>query len=69
MATKEYFLPKSLDEATSLLAEHGPDLLVMAGGTLTMPLINEGISMPEKVMGMRHAGLDTVISYNGAVII
>lgn len=69
MATKEYFLPKSLDEATRLLAEHGSGLLVMAGGTLAMPLINEGISMPEKVMGLRHAGLDTVISSNGAVII
>ena len=69
MATKEYFLPKSLDEATRLLAEHGPGLLVMAGGTLAMPLINEGISMPEKVMGLRHSGLDTVISSNGTVTI
>jgi CO/xanthine dehydrogenase FAD-binding subunit len=69
LAIKEYFLPESLDEATALLAEHGPTLLVMAGGTLAMPLINDGISMPKKVMGLRHADLDTVISSNGAVTI
>jgi len=30
----------------------------MAGGTVAMPLINEGISLPEAVMGLRLAGLD-----------
>ena len=59
MTTKEYFLPQSLDEALGTLADH-PDALVMAGGTLAMPLINEGISMPERVMGLRKAGLNYV---------
>ena len=58
MTTQAYFLPQSLNEATSLLEEHGPVLMVMAGGTIAMPLINEGISMPEKVMGLRRAGLN-----------
>lgn len=66
MTTQAYFLPRSLDEALGLLAEHGPTLLVMAGGTLAMPLINEGISMPEKVMGLRQAGLNYVKSANGS---
>ena len=69
MTTQAYFLPRSLDEALGLLAEHGPTLLVMAGGTLAMPLINEGISMPEKVLGLRQAGLNTVKSANGSVTI
>jgi CO/xanthine dehydrogenase FAD-binding subunit len=47
-------------EALALLAEHGPELLVMAGGTVAMPLINEGISLPAKVMGLRQAGLDRI---------
>ena len=52
MTAKEYWLPQSLGEALSLLAEHGPSLLVMAGGTRAMPLINKGISIPEKVLGL-----------------
>jgi CO/xanthine dehydrogenase FAD-binding subunit len=57
VAIKNYFLPQSLDEAVGLLAAHGPSLLVMAGGTIAMPLINDGISFPEQVMGLRQAGL------------
>jgi CO/xanthine dehydrogenase FAD-binding subunit len=55
-----YSLPGSLAEALDLLGRHGPELLVMAGGTVAMPLINEGISLPGKVMGLRRAGLDTM---------
>ena len=69
MAIKNYFQPQSLDEAVSLLAEHGPSLLVMAGGTIAMPLINEGISLPEQVMGLRQAGLNYVNRTNGTIAI
>jgi CO/xanthine dehydrogenase FAD-binding subunit len=53
-----YHQPGSLPEALALLERHGPSLLVMAGGTVAMPLINEGISLPEAVIGLRRAGLD-----------
>jgi CO/xanthine dehydrogenase FAD-binding subunit len=66
---KEYFLPESLAQAAGLLAEHGPSLLVMAGGTLVMPLINEGLFFPEKVMGLRRAGLAYTRPHNGHVVI
>ncbi len=69
MAVQDYFLPKSLDQALDLLVEHGPSLLVMAGGTIAMPLINDGVSMPEKVMGLRHAGLNTIRRDNGTLVI
>ena len=69
MAVKNYFLPQSLDEAVGLLAEHGPSLLVMAGGTIAMPLINEGISMPEQVLGLRQAGLSYFKRTNGSITI
>ena len=65
MTTQAYYLPKSVDEAVGLLAEHGPSLLVMAGGTIAMPLINDGISFPERVMGLRRAGLDSISRSNG----
>jgi len=58
VTVRSYFLPRSLPEALGLLEGHGPELLVMAGGTVAMPLINEGISLPEAVMGLRLAGLD-----------
>lgn len=58
MSVTEYFRPASVNEAIELLARHGPDLLVMAGGTIAMPLVNEGISAPERVMSLRAAGLD-----------
>ncbi len=69
MAVKNYFLPQSLDEAVGLLAEHGSSLLVMAGGTIAMPLINEGISMPEQVLGLRQAGLSYLNRANGTITI
>ncbi|HEC21522.1 MAG TPA: xanthine dehydrogenase family protein subunit M [Chloroflexi bacterium] len=69
VTTREYFLPRSLDEAVGLLAEHGPSLLVMSGGTLAMPLINEGVSMPEMVMGLRRAGLSYLERVNGSLIV
>jgi CO/xanthine dehydrogenase FAD-binding subunit len=55
-----YFLPGSVPEALALLGAHGPELLVMAGGTVAMPLINDGISLPGQVMGLRRVGLDRI---------
>jgi CO/xanthine dehydrogenase FAD-binding subunit len=69
VAVKEYFLPQSVDEAVSLLADHGPELLVMAGGTIAMPLINEGVSLPEKVMGLRQADLDQIEKTNSSLFV
>ena len=60
MTVTSYFLPRSVPEALDLLERHGPALLVMAGGTVAMPLINEGISLPAMVMGLRRTGLDTL---------
>ena len=57
VSVREYLIPGSLTEAIGLLERHGPELLVMAGGTVAMPLINEGISLPERVMSLRQAGL------------
>ena len=65
MSVKDYFLPESREDALALLAQHGPTLLVMAGGTVAMPLVNEGISLPEQVMGLRRAGLDRVERQDG----
>jgi CO/xanthine dehydrogenase FAD-binding subunit len=60
VTVQDYLVPRSLAEAITLLERHGPELLVMAGGTVAMPLINEGISLPERVMSLRRAGLDGI---------
>ena len=67
MAVIEYFRPASVTEAIELLGRHGPELLVMAGGTIAMPLINDGISTPGRVMSLRATGLDTLERKAGEV--
>lgn len=68
MTVNAYFTPESLEEALSLKAQYGYDLHVIAGGTLMMPQINDGLFFPETVMGLRHAGMDTVTK-NGTTTI
>ena len=65
MTVHAYLLPRSLPEALGQLEQHGLDVLVMAGGTVAMPLINDGISLPSVVMGLRLAGLDGIEHANG----
>ncbi len=67
MTVVEYFLPRSLAQAVDLLSRHGPDLLVIAGGTVAMPLINDGISLPRQVMGLRFVGLDEIEPSDGGL--
>jgi CO/xanthine dehydrogenase FAD-binding subunit len=67
VTTQVYFQPRSLNEALGLLDQHGPAVLVMAGGTLAVPLVNKGVSSPEKVLGLRQVGLNYVRQVNGAV--
>jgi len=64
-----YYRPETVDEALGILATRGPELLVIAGGTIAMPLINEGISLPTEVMGLRRAGLDTFAPQGDVVVI
>jgi carbon-monoxide dehydrogenase medium subunit len=47
------------------MTEFGDDILVIAGGTLAMPLINAGVSKPVNVMGLKRAGLEYIRESNG----
>jgi CO/xanthine dehydrogenase FAD-binding subunit len=62
-----YVLPTSVAQAVGLLRDHGPDLLVIAGGTVAMPLVNEGITRPAHVMGLRRAGMSGIERRDGAL--
>ncbi|HYM83833.1 MAG TPA: FAD binding domain-containing protein [Candidatus Dormibacteraeota bacterium] len=68
MTVSSYARPTSLSEALALLEAGGPSLLVIAGGTVAMPLINEGLSLPEQVLGLRSiAGLDRLEDADGGL--
>ncbi len=69
MTTVAYYQPTSIEDALTLMETHGPSLLVMAGGTLAMPLINEGISFPENVLSLRKIGLNKIEKRDGFVVI
>jgi carbon-monoxide dehydrogenase medium subunit len=63
----EYLRPASVTEAIELLGRHGPELLVMAGGTISMPLVNDGISAPQRVMSLRATGTDGLRRESGQI--
>ena len=69
MSIQEYYRPQSIDEATGLLAEQAQGSLIIAGGTLAMPLINDGVSMPNQVLGLKAAGLDYIKEQDGFLVI
>jgi CO/xanthine dehydrogenase FAD-binding subunit len=69
MTIQEYFLPRSLPEALALAAEYGSSGLITAGGTITMPLINEGATAPDVVIGLRHAGLNRMGVQDGTLLL
>jgi 4-hydroxybenzoyl-CoA reductase subunit beta len=49
----QYLAPRSLSEAASLLAEHGPDASVVAGGTDLFPNMKRRQQEPSVVIGLR----------------
>jgi 4-hydroxybenzoyl-CoA reductase subunit beta len=49
----EYLAPRSVDEAVSLLAEHGPQATVVAGGTDLFPNMKRRQQEPQIVIGLR----------------
>ena len=45
MTVQSYFLPTlRRRRRVGLLGAHGPELLVLAGGTIAMPAVNEGVA-------------------------
>ncbi|MDX1437222.1 MAG: FAD binding domain-containing protein, partial [Anaerolineales bacterium] len=60
MTPNDYYQPATVAEALALIDRYGDSLLILAGGTLAMPLINEGISNPEWVLSLSRTGLDTI---------
>ena len=63
-----YLAPRTLDEAATLLAEHGPRALVVAGGTDLYPNMKRRQQEPPVVIGLRSvAGLRAIDTADGVV--
>jgi carbon-monoxide dehydrogenase medium subunit len=66
----DYFTPTSLDEALSLLAEHGDDAKVLAGGQSLIPLMKLRFATPPVVIDVnRIPGIDALDEDEGSLCI
>jgi CO/xanthine dehydrogenase FAD-binding subunit len=66
--TFEYRRAESPNEALDLLAEHGPDAKVLAGGQSFVPLLNMRIVRPSLVVDVNGIpGLDAIEETNGEI--
>ena len=69
-AAFDYRAPTTLDEALSLLAQHGDAAKVMAGGQSLIPLLKLRFSRPELVVDLgRIGGLNHVKRDNGHLVV
>jgi carbon-monoxide dehydrogenase medium subunit len=55
-AAFSYYRPDSLDEALALLAEHGPDAKLLAGGQSLVPAMNFRLARPAALIDLNRIG-------------
>lgn len=67
MTVQEYLAPGSVAEVIELLSTGGSDVALMAGGTVMMPLITDGLRSPERVVSLRNAGLSGITVTDGEI--
>lgn len=66
----EYDAPSTLDEALAILAEHGDDSKVLAGGQSLVPLMNFRLARPARIVDLNGIGsLSHIERRNGSVLI
>jgi CO/xanthine dehydrogenase FAD-binding subunit len=64
----EYHRPDSVEEALSLLAEHGYDAKLLAGGQSLVPAMNFRMAVPAVLIDLnRIAGLDGIAEVDGGL--
>jgi carbon-monoxide dehydrogenase medium subunit len=64
----EYRAPRGIEEALAVLAEHGDDARVIAGGTALVTMMRQRLVRPGCLVSLREvAGLDRIEASNGAL--
>ena len=61
-----YERPESVEEAAALLAEHGDEAKVLAGGQSLMPMLNMRLARPSVVVDINRLPLTEVARGNGS---
>ncbi len=56
----DYFAPKSIGEAVSLLKKHGSGARLIAGGQSLVPLMNLGLAAPRQVIDLTRVKKDSL---------
>lgn len=69
-ATFDYFRPKTLDEAAALLAQHGEDAKLLAGGHSLLPSMKLRLAQPRVVIDLgRIPGLNSIRESSGKIVV
>jgi carbon-monoxide dehydrogenase medium subunit len=63
----QYFAPKDLGEALEILAEHGQEVSVLAGGTDLVRDMNLEFKVPSGILWIGHLGLEYIKEAGGTL--
>jgi len=64
----EYFAPRTMDEALSLLQQLGPEAKILSGGQSLIPMMKLRLASPQQVVDInRIPGLDYISEADGAL--
>ncbi len=64
----EYFAPRSLDEAISLLQKLGPEVKILSGGQSLIPMMKLRLASPQSIIDInRIPALDYISELDGAL--
>jgi carbon-monoxide dehydrogenase medium subunit len=65
----EYHRPDSLEEALQLLAEHGDEAKVLAGGQSLIPVMKLRLAAPAHLIDIGRLGMDSITEADGRLMI
>jgi carbon-monoxide dehydrogenase medium subunit len=65
----EYHRPDSLEEALQLLAEHGDEAKVLAGGQSLIPVMKLRLAAPAHLIDISRLGMDSIAEADGRLAI
>jgi carbon-monoxide dehydrogenase medium subunit len=65
----EYHRPDSLEEALQLLAEHGDEAKVLAGGQSLIPVMKLRLAAPAHLIDISRLGMDSIAETDGHLAI
>lgn len=65
----EYLAPRSINEAVELMVQHGPEAMLVAGGTDLFPNMKRRLFAPKKLIGLRGINDFRILAANSGMVI